>query len=406
MTTIAALVLAPAVHARAQEQAGVPELGPGETSIPPPGTDTPVKEKKKKKDEETGRFQVKGRVFARAAYEKRTDLLLGAASMPSDLERLRLSIPSARVGMRYDVLDWVALAVEADVADRPLLRDAFVAARSKHLRGRAGQFKMPVSAINLESPWNLPVARRGIIQGLLHDRWRVIGRRPGVSGSLRGGGALDPELAVGAFQGAYQAPDADVELIGAGEISTAVDAQNLVARVSITPGGQEIALVGARVSTLEPQGRDGWTLRHFWAAGADATLDEPFGVRGLRAWLEGLAGRTYYPTIVDGTLTGYRDATWWAGRAIVAWRWAGEAQGDGYFEPFVFYGIADPSTDGGDDMLWELAAGVNVGYWRRVRLTLQFELAKGQRGIPVGLWLDGRNLDDHKAVLLQAGAAF
>jgi hypothetical protein len=239
--------------------------------------------------EQPARLEWKARILARAAYEETT---VSSAGVETASERLRLTTPSARAGLKYQFLPWLSLVAEAELTDRQPIRDAFVQARTKRIRARAGQFKMPLSAITLESPWVLPVARRGLIQELLEDRLSVVGRRPGFLSSVKRGGSLDPELSLSAFQGAFltgDADDTDVE-----PLETGVDAQNLVARFSVTPGGQELALFTARVSTSGFQGQ----RRHFWASGADATLDEPLGLTGLRAWLESIVGRTFY--IVDG----------------------------------------------------------------------------------------------------------
>jgi hypothetical protein len=329
-------------------------------------------------------------VLFRAGYEDRTVRIL-TGPMPSD--SLQLTLPSARLGFNYQIFDWLALAVQSDLANRPLLRDAYMAARSKRLKGRVGQFKMPSSTLAMTSIWQLPVAHRGVIHSLLRNRMGVVGRSPGAMGSVRGEGGLDPELAVGVFQGSFLSAGART-LIGQG-----VDAQNIVARFSVTPGGQELAIGGQRVSTLNPK----FQQRHDWAGSAGAALDEPFGARGLRIWLDGMAGSTY---LHEPTGTEVRDALYWTARGILAWRYGGEKKNDGYGEPFVSYGVLDPEMDRADDLFWEAAAGVNVGYWRVVKLSLQFDLARSQPSVPRFLFPDGRTLEDHKAVLVQVGAAF
>jgi hypothetical protein len=351
----------------------------------------PVIEKRKGADP-PGTLSWKARIFARAAAERNT---LTSGGFEARGDSLRLTLPSARMGLEYQLLTWLSMEVEGDLSDRSLVKDAFAQAKSKRLRGRAGQFKMPLSAITLESPWTLPVARRGIIQDLLEDRMSLVGRRPGFLMSVRGGGGLDPELSLSAFQGSYltgDAEDTDVE-----PLETGLDAQNLVARLSITPGGQEIALHGERISTNGFQGQ----RRHFWAGGVDAILDDPFGARGLRAWLEVLAGQTFY---IDGLVS--RDATFASARAIVAWRWGGREQGAAFAEPFAQAGLLDADLDGRQDQLLELALGINVGYWRTVRATLQVERAHAGRQLPGQLFFGNINLVRHEAALLQIGVAF
>lgn len=366
---------------------------PGVTDVPP--TSQAPTEKKKKEADDWGirgeNWEVKGRVFSRAAFS-RTELTVGPTS--STNRGIDFSVPSARAGIKYKVADRVTLNIEADVADRPLLRDGFVQAKSKRLTGRLGQFKLPVSSINLESPWNLPVARRGVINNLLGDHMQVIGRRPGILGAVQGGGSLDPELALGVFQGAL---DANTDLIEFEE--RALDSHVAAARLSITPGGQEVALVGVRTTTDVAQ-----ELRHFWSGGADTTLDFAFG---LRAWAEFLIGTSYVVVPLDDG-SGFRRPTarYWSGRAIAAWRWGGAANGDGYVEPFAYLGLLDPDHATSDDLVSEVFAGVNVGYWRRTRLTLQLEKSSAGDGVPSGVFAGNQVISDRIAVLLQAGAAF
>jgi hypothetical protein len=361
-------------------------------SAGPAAAQTEPEPPRRKSADPPGTLAWKARIFARAAAER---VILSSAGTQSRGESLRLTLPSARIGLEYQLLPRLSMEIEGDLADRSLVKDAFLQARSKRLRARVGQFKMPLSAITLESPWTLPVARRGIIQDLLEERMSLVGRRPGFLVSVRGGGGLDPELSLSAFQGAFltgDAQDTDVE-----PLETGFDAQNLVARFSITPDGQEIALHGERISTNGFQGQ----RRHFWAGGAEATLDDPFGAHGLRAWLEVIAGQTFY---VDALTT--RDATFGSARAIVAWRWGGREEGAGFAEPFFQAGLLDPDLDGDHDRLLELAAGVNVGYWRTFRATLQLERAHTDDELPGQLFFGNLNLQKHEAALIQIGVAF
>jgi hypothetical protein len=376
-----------------------PEAQPPEPATPP-GITTPrepapevVDEKPKKKKKKEGLLpglEFKGRVFARAAYEKLDYPTTGT-------EAIDLSVPSGRFGVKYEPIKWISMVLEADVADKPLLRDAFVQARSKHLRGRMGQFKMPLSSITLESPWNLPVARRGTIQKLLQDRMRVVGRRPGAIGAVRGGGWLDPELALSVFQGAGLDSKGDLDYVK----DTALDSHNELARVSGTPSGADLALVGGRITT-----REAGVLKHFWVAGGDATVEHLFERSALRLWAEALAGEVQYTrSLPDLTLEQY-TATYWEARAILAWRWGGLEQGDHYIEPFGYFGLLDPDSDASNDLFWEAFAGVNVGLWRNARITLQVEHARGDSGMPLDLFPLGAAIRKQTSVVLQVGAAF
>lgn len=414
---LAAVLLASA--ARAQEPAApaeqTPPSPPGETgaseTVSPPSAEPDQDGKKKKKKDKDkdptiddgarstelmgGRLQLKARVFGRAKYQNTT---VGAAAPFTETEGLDLDVASARFGLRYDVLEHVSLVVEADVGNNPLLRDGFVQVGPKKLRGRIGQFKMPLSGITLDSPWSLPIARRGMIQDLLEERLFLVGRRPGIAGTVRGGGGLDPQLTLGVFQGAYLQPDLDLELIQ----DRGLDVHNLVARLSATPSGVDVAFVGARTTIVDVDG-----LRHFWAIGPDATFELPFARSALRGWFEGFFGNVRHarPGVDPGTFDRY-ESKFWSVRAIAAWRWGGLDESLGYVEPFVLAGALDPDSSGSNDLFWEAFVGVNLGFWRAFRVTLQYEMADTQGAFPQFFFPGNLIVQDHKAFVLQVGAAF
>jgi hypothetical protein len=339
---------------------------------------------KKKKGQ--GQLVLKGRVFARAAFEDVT-------ALGGDHRSLDLSVPSARLDVRYRPTGWLTLVVKIDATNKPPVKDAYAQARSKHLRVRAGQFKMPLSSITTDSSWSLPLARRGIIQDLIQSRMTLLSRRPGVLVGARAGGKLDPELSLSAFQGGAVDDKGNLALLS----QQAVDAQNVVLRLGMTPKGQDVGLFAVRTTTL-----DSGQPRHHLAAGADALLDLAMGAHALRVWAEVIAGSANY---VRMDATKY-DAVFWEGRAIGAFRWGGQADGQRYLEPFVYLAVMDPDAKAGRDVIVEAFAGVNVGLWRRARLTLQLERGHAAAGVPYDLFFGGRALHDHTAVVMQTGAAF
>jgi hypothetical protein len=62
-------------------------------------------------------------------------------------------------------LTHVQAEIEADVADRSIVKDAFVRVRdeAKQYRLWAGQFKAPYMERELVSAWDLPLIRRGVV---------------------------------------------------------------------------------------------------------------------------------------------------------------------------------------------------------------------------------------------------
>ena len=140
----------------------------------------------------------------------------------------------------------------------------------------------------------------------------------------------------------------------------------------------------------------------YWTAGADVYYDRVFDNGGLRFWLEGMSGSSWYEHASkppDG-----KDAIFVAARATVAYRFGGTADEAFYVEPYALGSVLDPDAQVTADHLYEGVVGVNVGYWRRARLSLQGEINKGQRNFPAGYFVGPP--PDRQAVILQAGVAF
>jgi hypothetical protein len=385
----------------AAEGAAVVEAGAPEGSVE-------GKTKKNKKGElaeaqapiestEASMLEVKGRVFARMAFED--DVVEAGVGRRRGLA---FTVPDARASLRARVLAWVNLVLEADFGQpRPSLKDGFLQARAKRWMLRGGQFKMPISAFTLESPWTLPLARRGWLHELLSDGMLLMGRRQGVAGRVRGGGFWDPELTVGVFQSVFWGPDAGrpLPLIGITE-------PTVVGRLAVSAAGVEIAAVSQRrVTNFQVMTPEGLQIEHrgFWAAGGDITADLRLEKTGWRVWGEALTGSRWLVYRVEDEAY----ARFVAARILAAWRWAGLAKGETYFELFTTAGLLEPDLNVISDLFWEAMAGVNVGHWRQTRLTLQFEKAGSQRNFPGDQLFYGRQaLKTHTAVVLQAGAAF
>jgi hypothetical protein len=416
---LVALLAAADATANAQEPVPPPPAPPvpptepaaaDATAVPPDGGEKDKGKKKKKKSAAEAsdsdgspaalaaaqageaRIELRGRVFAASIYEdQRLERNLGTGR--SDSERLTLTVASARFGVNVDINDLVSLQIEAELSgSRARIRDGYLQAKRKRWLVRGGNFKMPISVFTLESPWKLPLARRGILDDLLSEHLLLSGRREGVMAQVSGGGSWDPALTIGASRSLQWAPDAGDPLEELGPKD-----QTLTARLSVTPSGVEVAAVGQRRVTFVDR------LRPYYAAGLESTGDFEFERTALRFWLEGMGGTSFLAYDTADT-----KVTFLTGRAMAAFRWGGLEQGTLYVEPFATVGMLDPDTTTTADRYLEVMAGVNVGQWRRTRLTLQFEMGQAPRNFPrnyfIGFFLPF--VVNHRAAILQAGAAF
>jgi hypothetical protein len=352
---------------------------------------------------ELGAVAIRGRVFARSEYDRREILALNDMLVLENrtVDSLDLSVPSARLSFHYRApVEWLTAVAEVDIAGRPDMKDGYVQARDEHFSLRAGQFRVPTSSIEMTSPWTLPTVRRGLLHDVLVDRMDASGRRPGVMIGWRDRKIdLSPRIMIGAFQGSFLAQDPtrtarDTDLLNAMKFPS----QTVVARGEIEALGFELGAwyenrIGSPVL---------FQTYRYWAGGADLHYDHVFESSGLRFWLEGMAGSSWYEhasKVADG-----KDAMFTAGRVQVAYRFGGTVDDAPFLEPYVLASVLDPDTQVTADFLWEAVVGVNLGYWRRARLSLQGEINRGQRNFPAGFFVGPP--PNRQAVVLQAGVAF
>jgi hypothetical protein len=314
-----------------------------------------------------GEVKVSGRIFARGE----------AGRFEGEPYVAEGSISSARAEIRYE-WEWLRAVVEVEFRDGADLKDAYVRATHHVWRAQAGNFKEPISAIEMESGWDLPLTTRGLLHDLLSDRLQIGFRRPGLMGTWRGPGDLSPRVSLGAFQGT----GADGQSQG--------DLLRSAARGSVEPGPVE---VGVFFEHRDAEPVDGLGRERFWSVGTDAVLQ----LGGLRAWADFLLGTSWLDAIVADD----DEATFLFARAIVAYRFGGEDGGRFYVEPYLMVGALDPDLDIRRDRIGEVAGGVNVGAWRRVRVQLEIEGYDGQRNTPAGY-----GVRDRLAFVGQIGAAF
>ena len=370
------------------------------------------KDKDKDRDEPTplfgdrgkyGSFELKGRVYARAEYDRGEQAGLDAnlQTIRRTVDSLDLSVPTARLSFHYHApMEWLTAVAEIDISGKPDMKDGYVQAKDAHWVARAGQFKVPVAAIEATSPWTLPTVRRGLIHDVLTDRMDYGGRRPGFIVGWRDRDlGLHPRLTIGAFQGSVLADDVtpferDTDLLNAQKFPS----QSFVAR-------GEIEVLSADIGAYY-ENRIGspafFQTYRYWTTGADLYYDRVFENGGFRMWIDGMVGTSWYELAskpYDG-----KDAIYTVARALLAYRFGGTTDESFYVEPYALGAALDPDTDVTSDLLWEGVLGVNVGYWRRARLSLQGEINKGQRNFPTGFFAGPP--PNRLGVILQAGVAF
>jgi hypothetical protein len=351
-------------------------------------------EKKPKKEKKKGKLDDKlsfgGRVFARTAMTRVGD---------DGPFQAQAAIASARVGASYR---WEMLRADVEfelVTEK--LKDAFLRLRlldaDTTVDVRAGQFKMPFSAIQLESGWKLPVADRGIISGVLTDGLQVAGRHAGVDLEAKLAGAMKPKLVAGIFQGTNDLGDPLSAPASAGF------GQTVVVRGTIEPvDGVEIGVAGGERSGGFPT--IPVKVLHRWSGELDVTVDVAAGPGRVRLWAEGMAGSSW---LIAEPAPGNTRTTFVGGRALAAWRHGGAEAGDCFVEPYAMFGMIDADSNATDDVVMEATGGIGYGAWDVWRLQLELEVWRVGENAPAGIALgSGLVSANSTSLVLQAGAHF
>jgi hypothetical protein len=318
-----------------------------------------------------GRAEIKGRLIARSEWhaQRRNVVDLDGNLQRGLIKSFDLSVPSARISLHYESpVPWLTGVVEFELASRPLLKDGYAQARLGGFQLRAGQFKMPTAPHESVSPVVLPTVHRGFLSSLLTDWLDVGGRRPGVMLSYHSRWPLRPSLSIGAFQGSTASEiilgRRDTDLIE----GRTNGAQSFVARAQIETKALEVgAWYEHRLGS--PAINVG---KRYFTAGADVTWDEGDHGSGLRAWLSGIVGQSWYRHPASNPSSD-PETTFATGRLLVGYRLFGKAREAFYFEPFGLCGVFDPDLKLTHDFALETAVGMNIGLWRRARITLQLE---------------------------------
>jgi hypothetical protein len=392
-----------------QTDGGTPvEPPPTATEAPPDPDDpnAPKPKKKKKKDGEDrfriGGLDISGRIHLRADLEQNRLILVDPSGVPrsTEINSFDFGVPLARLRFRYRPPShkWLSAELEADLADRNPIRDAFAQVQSDNFTARIGRFRMPLSGLLTASPWTLPTVRRGYLHDVLVDRLDVGGRRPGALFAWEPAGVVRSKFSIGAFQASTlisESPtERDTDLLDRANLRS----QSLLARAQVGFGGLDFGTYYEhRVGSPAPT-----RTHYYWTAGADLTGDWLFGNGGLRFWLDLIAGASWYEhrmKVADG-----KDATFVMARALVGYRFGGIARDAFYVEPYGLFGVLDPDMEVVDDRTWEASLGVNVGLWQRARVALQGDVNKGQRNFPIGYFVGPP--PDRMALLFLTAVAF
>jgi hypothetical protein len=340
-----------------------------------------VKVEKPEKAEKPSDIDVGGRVFYIVELEDLDE--------PEDQIALTHDVSSVRLEVNYRWRKWLRVVLEAELDGK--IRDAFIRVRRGDLAAQAGNFKPPGSALMLESRWVLPTATRGLLHEVFTTRLQIGGRRPGVQGGWASDAPWQPRVTVGLFQpsvyGTEPLPDTDPA--GPGDVVAA-------ARFDVDNGPLEL---GVFAQTMMAS-RDLIERHRVWAAGADLVVSSFFCPYGVRAWAELIVGSSPF------TISGEDTTMFASGRGIVTFR-VGNEEGRFYVEPYVMAGLLDPDLDYNDDRVMELAAGVDVGAWRILRVALELSVQRVENP-PANLDPDLTALDpllvDREFVRLFVGA--
>lgn len=349
--------------------------------------------KKKKNKKKNKQLAFGGRLIARSAL---------AQTDPTSDWNAASSIDSARVGVDYRNRE-LRVRVSADFAGKPRLKNAFAELRlhdgATKSSIRAGRFKMPISAIELESRWALPTADRGLLHTILVDRYQIAGRSVGAMVSAATKAWLRPRAAIGVFQGHDDAGNA-LEVTASDRFG-----QDVVARVEIAlaHGVAVGASAQARVGSLNVDAPP--IIRRGRAGEIDVTLERGVGPGTLRAWLESMVGTSW---IAGRAMPchGYRPckALFVEGRSIAAYRLGGREPKQRYVELFAIGGALDPDRDTSDDLVVELGGGITYGVWDRWRVQAGMDVSRFGDNAPLGIAQYAAPSANTVRVLVQLGA--
>jgi hypothetical protein len=329
---------------------------------------------KKPKEKQLGEVEVGGRVFVRQTVFT-TDV--GEVEAQGALE-----LYHARMEIRYKWQKLLRAVLEVDIVGNPEVKKAWLRIRANDvLAVRAGFMKSPVSIIDMDSAWNLPVADRGVLSDVF-DSLGIAGRRTGVEAEWDFLEQLEGTLIAGVFAG-------DITFAPASELF----ADKVIVRAQLMGFGAGFEWRAAQNAMLQ--------TKRFWSAMVDYSRTVLLGPGLLRGWAEVMVGSSNRSSNEPAT-----EPTFVAVRGILSYVLGGKVDGAPYVEPFVMVTVLDPDVDIRADGVTELALGVNAGRWDTWRFQLQLGLRDISENTPLRLGKNGENLTDLTYAILQAGVDF
>jgi hypothetical protein len=361
----------------------------GETPASPEPSPSPAPHEKK----DEGKLEVFGRVLANDAFSS-TDDPSGRAQPWVGL----LSLESVRAGAKYKADD-LKVEVELELRKGAALRNAYVQLLPGHgLDVKGGFFKIPQSAIELTSLWDLPLAHRGMVNDVVGGPMGVGGRAAGGQIAWSSAEGWRPEIRAGAFQSLVL--DAAGKPAALPQRASSDFGMNVASRAAIHPAAKLEVGVFGEVRNSSPVAAKP-PLRS-WSSGADVTLHD---AAGWQVWADAQAGNDLYDTFnqVDAV-----QPVFSSGRLIVAKRFGGTKKDSRFVEPYAMAEAIDPDRVVKWDLAWEGVVGLDAGQWDRWKAQLQFETVQVATQTPHGLGPSATQPDlaDRQAVLLQLGAVF
>lgn len=288
-------------------------------------------------------LELSGRVYFRAEgyHEDGNDWLA------------QLSLPSARLGVKYKWKDRLAAKVSFEV--RGSVRDAYLdVALSPCLTLRAGRFKLPASAIERTSTWTLPSIDRPLGSDVLGGGLGVVGRNIGAGLIWDPGTGVKPKVELMISQ--------PFDIAG---LPTAAGPRLLseYGGVGVTLRGElepvKDVVVGAFAQTRTVNDGHG-PIDRYWTGGVDLEAERG----GLRVWADAIGGTSQFGVTDDPT-------PFVVAQAVAGWRHGGRKPGKRYVEPFVAGAYVNPDAHRKSNEVVQVAGGVAAGRWKRYRGQLQ-----------------------------------